>query len=136
MKKPTIKSIKKINPYWFWILGLILIIAPDGILWVLHHIVFGMLEILETLLDEIVTHLFHTDQHTTQIIVFYIMLGMFAYLVYNCIRFCKIKFTAIKTHYPFWCEQTKAHWQQQSLSKKLGFIGKCAGFLGVIFLLY
>lgn len=54
-----------------------------GYLWEFIHII---LEIIEISLDRLVEHLFETDLHDTQMIVFYIMLvvgGILLYLVWK-----------------------------------------------------
>lgn len=130
------KHMKKITRYWLWILLLASTLAPDAVIWLLHHLVVGIFEILEAILDEIVEHFFHTDRHTTQIIVFYIMFGMFSYLAYKSVRLCQHKLTELKTHYPIWREQLKAHWQQQSIPKKLRVVCSIVGALGVSYLMF
>lgn len=129
------KRLKNINPNWFWGFALLLFIAPEIVIWPLHHLSEALLEILETVLDEIVIHLFHTDRHTTQVIVFYLMFCLFAYLFYRSLRLCKVKYRYIKTNHPYWYKEIKLRWQQQSVSKKFELIAKCLGFLGVVFLL-
>jgi len=58
-------------------------------LWLLHAL-FVLLhqafEIFELSLDVIIEHFFHTDLHTTQIIVFYVMLSMAACVIYKLLR--------------------------------------------------
>ncbi len=127
---------KKITRYWLWILIFAVILAPDAVIWLMHHLIVGIFEILEAILDEIVEHFFHTDRHTTQIIVFYIMFGMFAYLAYKAVRLCQHKFTELKTLYPFWSEQIKSYWQQQSIPKKLRVVCSIVGVLGVSYLMF
>jgi len=50
--------------------------------WVVYHIY----ELLEFILDEAIHHLFETSRHTTQVIVFYLMMGMFLYGLYRLAR--------------------------------------------------
>lgn len=44
------------------------------------HIVF---ECIEMMLDALVEHLFHTDLHQTQVIVFYILCAFASFLIYR-----------------------------------------------------
>lgn len=50
--------------------------------WVVYHIY----ELLEFILDEAIHHLFETSRHTTQVIVFYLMMGLFLYGLYRLAR--------------------------------------------------
>lgn len=127
---------KKIQTHWLWLFVLILIIFHNAAIWLSHHLIVGIFELLEMILDELVMHAFHTDHHTTQIIVFYMMLIMFLYLAYRVIRYGKNKFEIIKTSYPFWIEQCKKNWYQQSLTTKLKFVCSCIGVLSVSLLVF
>ena len=75
----------------------IIIFIPDvvfGLLFELFHFILELLlelahvlfEGIESTLDKIVEHTFHTDLHQTQIIVFYIMVSVAAYGFYRLIR--------------------------------------------------
>ncbi len=57
---------------WFLFMTAIamVILIPETLVWLLQSFVIAMFEALEAILDEIVMHVFHTDRHTTQIIVF------------------------------------------------------------------
>jgi hypothetical protein len=128
-----------------WLLLLIstaiLIITPDLAVWLVHalfellHVLF---ELLEGMLDEVVEHVFHTDRHTTQIIVFYLILAMALYLAYRLYRYCKRRVIELKEAIPCWCKDKKEHiesnWQQQSIIKKCQFIISC--FLGTVGISY
>ncbi|MGR9073766.1 MAG: hypothetical protein ACU833_11950 [Gammaproteobacteria bacterium] len=46
----------------------------------------ALYELVEFSLDLLIEHIFHTDRHTTQVIVFYLMLSMAAGLVYRLSR--------------------------------------------------
>jgi hypothetical protein len=63
--------------YISYLIGICLVIAmPDmvfGTLLELGHILF---EFIEEMLDKFVEHIFHTDLHQTQVIVFYLMLSI------------------------------------------------------------
>jgi hypothetical protein len=61
----------------------------SSVLWLLHAL-FVLLhqafELFELSLDLLIEHFFHTDLHTTQIIVFYLMLSMAACAIYILLR--------------------------------------------------
>ncbi|WP_031432574.1 hypothetical protein [Methylomarinum vadi] len=119
----------------------ILFITPDLALWLIHtlfELLHALFELIEVTLDEIVEHLFHTDRHTTQIIVFYLMWAMVLYPAYRMFRYCKRRVIELKQTIPCWCqdkkELAKSMWQQQSFIKKCKFISGC--FLGALGLSY
>jgi len=58
------------------------IIAPVEISHVLLWLVVHVYELTEFILDEAISHVFNTGRETTQIIVFYMMLGMVLYACY------------------------------------------------------
>lgn len=67
----------------------IMLTIPDvviGLLYEVVHLFFELLfisfEWLESILDTIVEHLFHTELHETQIIVFYLIIGIVAIPLY------------------------------------------------------
>lgn len=65
-----------------WVVGMLLTggaMMPD----LLYEFLHGAFELLEFSLDLLVEHFFHTDRHTTQIVVFYSMLSMAAFFVYQ-----------------------------------------------------
>ncbi|MCL7423461.1 MAG: hypothetical protein M8364_21455 [Methylobacter sp.] len=54
-----------------------------------HLLAWGVIhvyELLEFILDEMIHHVFETSRHTTQLIVFYLMLGVFLYGLYRLAR--------------------------------------------------
>ena len=115
----------------------ILIISPDLAVWLIHslfELLHALFELIEVTLDEMVEHLFHTDRHATQIIVFYLMWAMVLYPAYRLFRYCKRHIIELQEAIPCWCkdkkEQAKSNWQQQSFIKKCKFITGC--FLGAI----
>ncbi len=125
-----------INTKWlFWLTSSsIFIIAPDLGIGLIHTV----FEVFEILLDEIVEHLLHTDRHTTQIIVFYLMWLMAIYPAYRFYRYCYQCALALKENIPNWCyakkQQAKNHWHQQPLISKCKWITRC--FLGVVGISY
>ncbi len=53
---------------------------------ILFEFLHGMFELVEFSLDQLVEHLFHTDRHTTQVIVFYLLLSMMFFFIYLIAR--------------------------------------------------
>ncbi|MGZ5069791.1 MAG: PilZ domain-containing protein [Methylobacter sp.] len=113
------------------------ILLPDvvfGLLFELFHFLFEMLmefshlafEFIESNLDHLIEHMFETDVHATQIIVFYILFPFVCYGLYRIgrlvppfLRWCKRKQIA------FWSRR-KANliffWREQSPVDKLRLI--------------
>ncbi|WP_305907687.1 hypothetical protein Q9L42_014530 [Methylomarinum sp. Ch1-1] len=122
----------------------ILIIVPDFAVWLIHtlfELLHALFEVIEGALDEIIEHLFHTDRHTTQIIVFYLMWAMILYPVYRIYRFFKKRINELRETLPCRCkdikEQTKNNWQQQTFIKKFKFVSGCfLGALGISYLVF
>ena len=75
---------RKILLYGLALIGIVIIMTmPDvvmGLLFELVHLFFELLfiafEWLESTLDKLIEHLFHTELHQTQIIVFYLIVGI------------------------------------------------------------
>ncbi len=80
----------------------IFLIAPIEILHALGWFVFHVYELVEFILDETIHHLFHTSLHTTQVIVFYLMMSMGLYGSYRIVR-------AVRTVY----KKQQGGWFQQ-----------------------
>ena len=120
--------------YGVVLIGIVIMITmPDvviGLLFELAHLLFEVLfisfEWLETLLDHIVEDLLHTELHETQTIVFYLLLGIFAYPLYYLSKILlrllfRLK-AALQTAYEEWqVYKTRAgfYWQDLSLIGKL-----------------
>ena len=120
--------------YGLVVIGIVIMITmPDvviGLLFELAHlffeVVFISFEWLETLLDHIVEHFLHTELHETQTIVFYLLLGIFAYPLYYLSKLLlRLLFrfkAALQTAYEEWqVYKTRAgfYWQDLSLIGKL-----------------
>lgn len=118
-----------------------ILIMPGAAFWLLESIVIGLFEVLELALDEVVEHLFHTSRHTTQVIVFYIMWGLFIGTAYWLYRYSKRLYFNAKTEFPDWWfktrEQVTLNWQELPFSKKIKMISGCslgAAFVAIIVL--
>ena len=74
---------KSVNISYLIGIGLV-ITLPDLVFGSLLELLHVMFEFIEIMLDKFVEHIFHTDRHQTQVIVFYLMLfiafGGFYYL--------------------------------------------------------
>lgn len=69
------------------------VVVPDVLIDLtlsLLHLLFEILhltfEFIESALDQMVEHLFHTDTHETQLIVFYILCSVAIYFLYRLVR--------------------------------------------------
>jgi ABC-type nickel/cobalt efflux system permease component RcnA len=59
------------------------LLAPLEILHAIGWVFFHIYELLEFVLDELIHRLFHTSRHTTQVIVFYLIIAIAIYGVYR-----------------------------------------------------
>ena len=119
----------------------IIIIALPDVVIEFGHFIFELLyeladvsfEGIETLLDHIVEHLFETELHETQTIVFYILIALIAFPVYYLCRLLTRLFFRLKNSVPAaWAlYKTRAtiYWRELSLNGKIKFIVIAAGAL-------
>jgi hypothetical protein len=129
--------------YGLALVGIIIIIAmPDMVmelLFELTHLIFELLyevadisfEWLETLLDKIVEHLFHTELHQTQTIVFYVLMAMIAYPLYYLWHkltrlFFRLKETLL-TACVLYKTRATLYWQSLPLNDKIKLMVITAG---------
>lgn len=103
-----------------------------GSIWEFLHLTF---EVIEMALDQLIEHVFKTDLHQTQLIVFYILLslgGVLIYLLWNVLPYV---FAGLGQNLKSdWLELKTAvveDWQAMSLAKRLLWVG---GFLLVNYL--
>ena len=131
--------------YGLALIGIVVIFAmPDvvmGLLFELAHFIFELLfhigdisfEWVETLLDNIVEHLFHTELHETQTIVFYLMVGIVAYPFYYLCRKLTCLFFRLKESLLAAWTLNKAratlYWQGLSLYDKIILLVITAGVI-------
>ncbi len=111
-----------------------LLFAPHAVYGVIHSLVMGLFEVLELVLDALIEHLFHTSRHTTQIIVFYLMWGMFLYGAYRTVKSIKRRVHGWRESYPdslrhSW-EAMMLNWNGRPSGEKLRFVSGC--FLGTL----
>jgi len=123
-----------------WVRGLLLaaavtaIVAPDvvfGLLFSVLHFLFEHLlelshltfEFIESVLDHLIEHLFHTDLHQTQVIVFYVLLSVILYGVYTVGKRVPSFYKRCKNSLMVYISWKKSsllyYWQEQSLGNKI-----------------
>lgn len=90
---------------------------------ILFEFLLGMFELVEFSLDQLVEHLFHTDRHTTQIIVFYLLLSMVFFFIYQTARRLPVWCSACRDNAVdiFYHLENKLsdYWKCTSLSRKI-----------------
>jgi hypothetical protein len=125
--------------YGLALIGIVFMITmPDvlmGFLFETVHLFFELLfisfEWIESLLDKIVEHLFDTELHQTQVIVFYLMVGMVVFPLYFLGRmllhlFFRLKETLVEE----WALNKASvilYWQDSSLMDKIKWLVIMAG---------
>jgi len=154
-RESLIKHVAKKRSRQLWINGFILaavitIITAPGMVFgllleLLHHLLELFLEFchlafefIESSLDHLVEHLFETDVHATQVIVFYIIVPFVFYGLYRLGRavppFCR----RIKNNQTAYWSRKKAgllfFWREQSLFNKIKLV--VIGVAAVIFYIF
>ncbi|MFZ4503170.1 MAG: hypothetical protein ACOYM1_04380 [Methylovulum sp.] len=96
----------------------------------LLHICF---EWIESTLDHLVEHLFETDTHDTQIIVFYILMTVLAIVLYRLYLFLPKVVKRIYQNILVYFTRLKIRllifWEEQSLLGKIKYISVSVGVL-------
>ncbi|MGR9086068.1 MAG: hypothetical protein ACU841_03230 [Gammaproteobacteria bacterium] len=104
------------------------------ILFELGHLLF---ELIESSLDHLVEHLFHTDLHTTQTIVFYLMLIPGLYIGYRVLRIsivvCRRWANALLHACTDYKNLTVAYWHDVDSLDKIKWIAILGAGLYLIF---
>jgi pimeloyl-ACP methyl ester carboxylesterase len=101
----------------------------DGFLSLLHHL-FGILHIVfefcEHTLEGLIEHLFHVDPRTAEVLVFYVMLSIGAYVTLKLIQLLPDCYRALVDQVTAYWQQSKAetleYWQAQSLKGKIQWV--------------
>ncbi|MGR8999079.1 MAG: hypothetical protein ACU88J_08535 [Gammaproteobacteria bacterium] len=137
--------------YGLALIGIVIIITMPDMVIELAHLVFELLyeladvsfEWMETGLDTVVEHIFHTDLHQTQIIVFYLIVGIAAYPLYYLWRmlerlFFRLKKTLHATLTVWMLYKTRAtlYWLELPLIDKIKLIVAFAGLIYLASLLF
>ncbi|SJM95044.1 hypothetical protein [Crenothrix polyspora] len=96
------------------ILGIVLFYDTliDVLLFLIHTIfelIHTIFEIIEQALDLMIEHLFNTDLHSTQIIVFYILLSIGSFVAFKAIN-------VLSMWYKIWIEKAKYFWNETKLT--------------------
>ena len=121
---------RKVISYFFFAGIVTLIILPDvifglifGFVHILLELTHMVFEFFEVNLDRIVEHLFDTDGHQTQVIVFYLMLSIaFGGLYYLWRLLPRIYHQAKENLLDLWLEQKaliSLYWDDLSLINKI-----------------
>jgi|APLow6443716910_1056828.scaffolds.fasta_scaffold382776_1 hypothetical protein len=125
---------RKVIQYGLAIIGIAIILTmPDvlmGLLFELVHFFFELLFIIfewvESTLDKLIEHLFHTELHETQIIVFYLIVCILLLPLYYLWRMLKRLFFWLKESVPATWALYKIrvimYWQESSLIDKIKWI--------------
>ena len=125
---------RKILQYGLALIGLVIIMTmPDvimGLLFEVVHFFFELLFILfewvESTLDKLIEHLFHTELHETQTIVFYLIVGIVLLPLYYLWRMLNRLFYWSKETLPLkWMlykTQAIFYWEDLSLFGKIKWI--------------
>ena len=125
---------RKILQYGLALISLVIIMTmPDVIMGLLFEVVHFFFELLfiifewvESTLDKLIEHLFHTELHETQIIVFYLIVGIVLLPLYYLWRMLKRLFYWSKETLPLkWMlykTQAIFYWQDLSLFDKIKWI--------------
>lgn len=120
---------KAVN-YFFFAAIVALIILPDmvfglvlGIVHIVFELVHMLFEYVEVILDHIVEHIFETDLHQTQVIVFYLMLSIAVVGLYYLWQLLPQVYHQTKENlFDLWLEQKTfviLFWREQSLIDKI-----------------
>jgi hypothetical protein len=134
MISPTYRKIL----YGLALIGIVIIMTmPDvviGLLFesvhffleLLFHIVDVSFEWIESMLDNLVEHLLHTEPHQTQTIVFYLLIGISVYLLYYLSRmllrlFFRLKETLLSA-WTLYKTHATLYWQDLSFVNIIKFI--------------
>jgi hypothetical protein len=139
--------------YGLVFLGIVVMVTiPDLVIELsteLFHLIFELIfevadvtfESVETMLDNVIEHLFHTGLHDTQIIVYYVIVSVLAYPLYRLVRVLLRYLFRILTAIPIKYADYKNQWLllRQDISyywQKLPFISKLKWVLITTSVLY
>jgi hypothetical protein len=98
----------------------------------------ALFEVIESALDHLIEHFFHTDLHQTQIIVFYIIASVALYIFYRLYRVLPRLFRYVNESLIDTWEREKTSisicWQELSLFNKIKLVAICtAAVAGYIY---
>lgn len=106
------------------VLGLLIFIAmPDVVFGFLLESAHLLFELVESALDKVIEHAFHTDLHLTQIIVFYILAGIVLLVIYYLYHVLPLMYQHWKedlsTHYLRLKIHTGIYWHEMTVLHKI-----------------
>jgi len=140
----TISYRKAVNLFFF--AGIVtLIILPDvvfglffGLMHLLLEILHMIFEFIEVNLDRLVEHIFETDVHQTQVIVFYLMLSIALGGLYYLWSFLpRVYYQSKENLLEVWLEQkafVSLYWRDLSLINKIKLAAiSSAGIYCIVF---
>lgn len=118
----------------------ILVTLPDvvfGFIGAVFHLLLELchitFELVEQGLDTLVEHIFETNTHDTQLIVFYILMSFVAFIAYRiwrvlprCYHYCTDTIVHFKTSRT---EQLSNYWLHQNIMQKITLISGLFAFL-------
>ncbi|WP_432746323.1 hypothetical protein ABXJ76_09415 [Methylobacter sp. G7] len=106
----------------------IVILMFDTVLALSLELIHVSFEFVELSLDILIEHIFHTDLHDTQIIVFYLMLSIAGFALYKLLWALPHRYREVKENFVTGWSQLKkeilAYWQD------LSTIGKTKWLMG------
>jgi len=95
------------------------------ILHILFEILHHMFEWVELGIEHAIEHLFHTDRHGSQILTFYTLMLLIAFLLYKLKFVVPLVYNAVRQlSRDAWIRrktQAKQFWQQQDLAHRIGW---------------
>jgi hypothetical protein len=118
--------------YGLALIGIVIMITmPDVVIELLFELLFIIFEWVESTLDKLVEHLLHTELHQTQIIVFYLIVGIAVFPLYYLWRMLVRQFFQLReTLLAAWTlYKTRAtlYWKDLSLIDKIKLVVITAG---------
>ena len=119
---------------------IVAILMPDVVLELiaepLHLLLETLVEVgdiafewVESTLDHLIEHMFETDLHTTQIIVFYIIISVIGYLFYRLAllipRFCSFLLDKLIVMFEINKGRAYLYWYSLTLTSRIKLIAAC-----------
>jgi hypothetical protein len=127
----------KIRRLLFWLIIAILFAAPTEVFHLLLGVLHTLFEWIETALDFIIDVVFDTKLHSTQIVVFYIMIGAIFYGFYRLWkgipRFYGEKKQQLLMFFSDEIASILAYWQA-SVGNKVKLLSAAAGLIFLLFI--
>lgn len=108
---------------WYYISAMLfsVLLMPDLVFDLLTQLMHGFFELLEYSLDLLIEHVFHTDRHTTQVIVFYILIAAVGLVVYELARYVPSWHRSVKIAGSRQFKLLKIEWLSMPLYAKAKF---------------